>query len=965
MSKIVDSLWSLSAGEAPQAPFVCDDAARPMKVDVLESRSVPAGMVELVTDLFPGTANGAEGYIAEVNGFVYFGGEDDSSIGRELWKTDGTASGTTLVKDLFTTNGNGSYPYNLINANGTLYFTARDAASYGGQGLWKSDGTESGTVKLTGTMFRFVNDPAEMNGSIYFSGGAYGGNAASLGIELWKYDPTTSLTSLVADINPGSGSSFLRDLVNFDGVLLFGARNNPSIGNELWRSDGSASGTFLVKDLNPFFGNSYPNELTVVDGEVLFFASEGSTGTSLWKTDGTASGTAPLQSFNRISYNDALEANGFLYFGANDGSSIGRELWKSDGTASGTVLVADVNPSGDSYSEPTANIGGVVFFSANDGSSIGRELWKTDGTASGTVLVADINPGGNYLGSYPRGGANLNGTLLFVAGDDSVGRELFRLVDDDAAVEPFTFTADSPASGPAGTAIPLVATLTLTDLDGSETASIVVTGVPADATLSAGVKQMDGTWLLTGMDLGGIAGLSITPPTFGMFNLTFDVTVTEASNGATATASAMIAVDSTNPDPAVQPFTFTATSPVSGATNAALPLSVMLTLTDLDGSETGSIVVTGVPAAASLSAGTRQMDGSYTLTPAQLAGLTFTSPTAGTFPLTFTATVTEASSGAMSSQMAAISVTTTAPVIPPVERLASTPTLSVAPATGLEDASIPLAITAALTDTDGSETLAVRIANVPTGASFSAGTNLGGGVWSFTAAQLAGLRFTPPADANGAILLAVTAVSTESAGGATATTTPANLTVSVAPVNDAPRLATTSPSVVVRGIRFTASVDRLQTLAGFSEVDAVPLFRGIAITRTAGNGTWQWRSDGATRWINLPRVSSSRAFLLRFQASVRFVPRAGTSVDGASLSFKAWDQTAGRHARLFNVNSNTVGGTRSLSTATARLSLASLAATQGPGRAAAMAAALDEAANDKPKAAGLTAGAVDAVLSAD
>ncbi|MGL4465235.1 MAG: hypothetical protein ACRC1K_24025 [Planctomycetia bacterium] len=301
----------------------------------------------------------------------------------------------------------------------------------------------------------------------------------------------------------------------------------------------------------------------------------------------------------------------------------------------------------------------------------------------------------------------------------------------------------------------------------------------------------------------------------------------------------------------------------------------------------------------------------------------------------------------------------------PAERTASTPRLSVSPASGRAGSNIPLRITAALTDTDGSERLSVRIGGVPAGASFSAGTNRGGGVWRFTAAQLTGLRYTPPANANGDVVLSVTATSTESNGGATATTNPVNLTVSVAPANQAPRLANGSPSVIVRSVNYTAGVNRLQTLAGYSDADATSQQRGVAITKTEGAGVWQWRNDGETRWRNMPPVSSSRAFLLRAQASVRFVPNAGTSVDGASLSFKGWDQTAGRHGRMFDVNQNTVGGTKSLSTETSRLRLSSLAATGGQGRAAAKLAALDEAAYDKPNATDLAAAAVDAILSAD
>ena len=58
--------------------------------------------------------------------------------GSELWKTDGTAAGTVLVKDI-RSGASGSYPHNLTNVNGTLFFTANDGTN--GYELWKSDGT--------------------------------------------------------------------------------------------------------------------------------------------------------------------------------------------------------------------------------------------------------------------------------------------------------------------------------------------------------------------------------------------------------------------------------------------------------------------------------------------------------------------------------------------------------------------------------------------------------------------------------------------------------------------------------------------------------------------------------------------------------------------------------------------------------------------------------------------------------
>ena len=67
---------------------------------------------------------------------------DDGVHGYELWKTDGTETGTKLVKD---TNPNGNYspgPFFVLDSK--LYFFTNDAVNR--LGLWTTDGTEEGTV---------------------------------------------------------------------------------------------------------------------------------------------------------------------------------------------------------------------------------------------------------------------------------------------------------------------------------------------------------------------------------------------------------------------------------------------------------------------------------------------------------------------------------------------------------------------------------------------------------------------------------------------------------------------------------------------------------------------------------------------------------------------------------------------------------------------------------------------------
>src|SRR5215510_16063544 len=82
-------------------------------------------------------------WLTNLNGTLFFTA-DDGSTGQELWKSDGTAAGTTLVKDILPGPGT-YYPRFLTNVNGLLFFVT-DGAN--GSELWKSDGTAVGTVLI-------------------------------------------------------------------------------------------------------------------------------------------------------------------------------------------------------------------------------------------------------------------------------------------------------------------------------------------------------------------------------------------------------------------------------------------------------------------------------------------------------------------------------------------------------------------------------------------------------------------------------------------------------------------------------------------------------------------------------------------------------------------------------------------------------------------------------------------------
>ena len=68
-------------------------------------------------------------------GKTFFTANDDHAYGWELWSTDGTTSGTKLVRDINPGREN-STPEDLTTADGKLFFRAWDGVH--GIELWRA-----------------------------------------------------------------------------------------------------------------------------------------------------------------------------------------------------------------------------------------------------------------------------------------------------------------------------------------------------------------------------------------------------------------------------------------------------------------------------------------------------------------------------------------------------------------------------------------------------------------------------------------------------------------------------------------------------------------------------------------------------------------------------------------------------------------------------------------------------------
>src|SRR5262249_32954743 len=227
---------------------------------VLGGRAAPPAAPRLIKDINPGPGNAFNVFSASltnVNGTLFFPA-DDGVHGRELWKSDGTRAGTVLVKDFSLGEGDtGIGPFYLTDVNGTLFFSLTSGPAEV-RGLWKSDGTDAGTVRVSSVN---AQEMADVNGALFFLGGD-----AEHGQGLWKSDGTDAGTVFLKSVTEAEPA----ELVNVNGTLFFNGSTLDQYDRTLWKSDGTPEGTVPVDDADLF--DSYPENLTNVNRTLLLHA---------------------------------------------------------------------------------------------------------------------------------------------------------------------------------------------------------------------------------------------------------------------------------------------------------------------------------------------------------------------------------------------------------------------------------------------------------------------------------------------------------------------------------------------------------------------------------------------------------------------------------------------------------------------------------------------------------------------
>jgi ELWxxDGT repeat protein len=355
--------------------------------------------------------------ITVCNGSLFFFGPNTDSFFNNLYISDGSTVGTTLVKRI---DGSPSVDIGRLAAlNTKLIFSRNVYSNYTGQ-LWSSDGTAAGTLPYAAVIT--ATNLFEMNGKLYFGGAdTIGQTLSNYHDQLWVTDGTAAGTTLVKTINP-TGPAGIRFPYVYNGHLYFTA-NDGVHGQQLWISDGTAAGTMLLKNI--YNAETILQNFIPYNGKLYFSAYDSILGDyPMGVTDGTMAGTNAVSGFPAFTFYNPIVYNNKIYFSGKD-STGSAQLWSTDGTGVGTSLVhaeaSSNNANGFSPFSFTI-LNGMLYMLASD-SAYDTEVWKSDGTSAGTQIITHAVYGGVYS-AFPTNLTTLGNKLVFVGWDTAAGLPL-------------------------------------------------------------------------------------------------------------------------------------------------------------------------------------------------------------------------------------------------------------------------------------------------------------------------------------------------------------------------------------------------------------------------------------------------------------------------------------------------------------------------------------------------------------
>lgn len=260
--------------------------------------------------------------IQYTNGNLYY-----TNYSSELWRLNTVSHEQILLKD-----------FNEITSMQPLgsVLTFRVLNENNGEELWRTNGSSSGTYRIktlrSGFAYpAFVNSSAIVKNTLFFIA-----NDGINGNELWRTQGSGASTYMVADLNPNDDAFKLYNYNEFDIAAMTSFRDSLYLSAvdvsgtwSLFKTNGTAGGTIKVAAVN-----AVQSMIPLGRSKMLMFVYRNSdrSHVDLWVTDGTSSGTKLLREFGYLYYPaiDFKVIDGSAYF------LFDNSVWKSDGTDCGT-----------------------------------------------------------------------------------------------------------------------------------------------------------------------------------------------------------------------------------------------------------------------------------------------------------------------------------------------------------------------------------------------------------------------------------------------------------------------------------------------------------------------------------------------------------------------------------------------------------------------------------------------------
>lgn len=335
-------------------------------------------------------------------------------VGVELWRSDGTAAGTVVFKDVYP-GATGSYPNGLRAADGRLFFEATVSANQ--RKVFVSDGNSEGTHPIepfereqgVPSPFALIEDRMIIDGELYVLTGGTDGTGFHWG--LWRTDESEDGAKLIREL--GQPASRRRIEGRYDGLIYFTFESDGA-GQQLWRSDGTSDGTYPLLVGTPLVDPI--SQILILDETphgLAFLIHHGQSQFELWRTAGSEATTERVMDFpaNIRPYlysGQFFSVSGHAFFAANSNATgdVGNSephYWVTDGSSENTKPVWENSlRAGSPFVDLTwIHHRGSYFFSAYH-ALVGKELYRLslsgDSNFDGRVDLADLNNVRNHFG---------------------------------------------------------------------------------------------------------------------------------------------------------------------------------------------------------------------------------------------------------------------------------------------------------------------------------------------------------------------------------------------------------------------------------------------------------------------------------------------------------------------------------------------------------------------------------------